>query len=65
MDFLNKKQHDCRPPLTLFFSVSPTEDKTEKPPFETTEVIEAEWQAMVNTFTEHDFQDAFNNSQKR
>jgi hypothetical protein len=27
--------------------------------FDTTEVIEAESQAVVNTLTEHDFQDAF------
>jgi hypothetical protein len=27
------KQHDCCPPPTLFFSVSPTENKTERPPF--------------------------------
>jgi hypothetical protein len=29
--------------------------------FDTTEVIEAELQAMLNTLTEHDFQDALNN----
>jgi hypothetical protein len=28
--------------------------------FDTTEVIEAESQAVLNTLTEHDFQDAFN-----
>jgi hypothetical protein len=27
--------------------------------FDTVEVIEAESQAVLNTFTEHDFQDAF------
>jgi hypothetical protein len=27
--------------------------------FETIEVVEAESQAVLNTFTEHDFQDAF------
>jgi hypothetical protein len=29
--------------------------------FDTTEVIEAEWQAVLNTLTEHNFQDAFKN----
>jgi hypothetical protein len=33
--------------------------------FETTEVIEAELQAVLNTLTEHDFQDSFKNWQKR
>jgi hypothetical protein len=28
--------------------------------FDTTEVIEAESQAVLNTFTEHNFQEAFN-----
>jgi hypothetical protein len=31
--FFKSKQHDCHPPLTLLYSVSPTEDKTERPPF--------------------------------
>jgi hypothetical protein len=33
--------------------------------FDTTEVIETESQAMLNTHTEHDFQDAFKKCQKR
>jgi hypothetical protein len=32
--------------------------------FNTTEVIEAESQAVLNTLTEHDFQDAFKKWQK-
>jgi hypothetical protein len=32
--------------------------------FDTTEVIEAELQAVLNTLTEHDFQDAFETWQK-
>jgi hypothetical protein len=32
--------------------------------FDTTEVIEAELQAVLNTLTEHDFQDAFKQWQK-
>jgi hypothetical protein len=35
--------------------------KTERPPFYTTKVIEAESQAVLNTLTEHDFEDAFKN----
>jgi hypothetical protein len=30
---LDQKQHDCSPPPTLHSSVSPIENKTEKPPF--------------------------------
>jgi hypothetical protein len=33
--------------------------------FDTTEVIDAEPQAVLNTLTEHDFQDAFKHWQKR
>jgi hypothetical protein len=33
--------------------------------FDTTEVIEAESQAVLNTLTEHDFQDAFKKWQTR
>jgi hypothetical protein len=33
--------------------------------FETIEVIEAESRTVLNTFTEHDFQDAFEKLQKR
>jgi hypothetical protein len=32
-NFSTKKQHDCRPPPILLFSVSLIEDKTETPPF--------------------------------
>jgi hypothetical protein len=32
-EFFYQKQHDYRPPPTLLFSVSPIEDKTERPPF--------------------------------
>jgi hypothetical protein len=32
--------------------------------FDTTEVIEAESQAVLNTLTEHDFQNAFKKRQK-
>jgi hypothetical protein len=33
--------------------------------FDTTEVIKAESQAVMNILSEHDFQDAFKRSQKR
>jgi hypothetical protein len=33
--------------------------------FDTNEVIEAEFQVVLNTFTEHDFQDVFKTWQKR
>jgi hypothetical protein len=33
--------------------------------FDTNEMIEAESQALLNTLTELDFQDVFNNQQKR
>jgi hypothetical protein len=33
--------------------------------FDTIEVIKTELQAILNTFTEHDFQDAFKKWQKR
>jgi hypothetical protein len=33
--------------------------------FDTTEAIEAESQAVLNTLTEHDFQDGFTKRQKR
>jgi hypothetical protein len=44
-----------------YFSVSPIEGKTESCHFDTTQVIEAELQAILNSLTEHDFQDAFKN----
>jgi hypothetical protein len=33
--------------------------------FDTIEVIEAKYQAVLNTLTEHDFQDSFKKRQKR
>jgi hypothetical protein len=54
-DFFYQKEHDCRPPPTLLFFVSPIEGRY----FDTIEVIQAESQAALNALTEHDFQDAF------
>jgi hypothetical protein len=33
--------------------------------FDTTDIIEAQLQAVLNTLTEHNFEDAFNKWQKR
>jgi hypothetical protein len=60
-----QKQYDCCPPPTLLFSVSPIEEKLKARQFDTTEVIGAELQAVLNTLTEHDFQDSFKKWQKR
>jgi hypothetical protein len=43
----------------LLFTASPIEDKLKGCCFDTTEVIEAESQAALNTHTEHNLQDAF------
>jgi hypothetical protein len=45
-------------PTHPIFLLSPMEDTTERSPFWHNEVIEAELQAVLNTFTEHDFQHA-------
>jgi hypothetical protein len=46
-------------PPTLLFSVSPIEDKTEMPPLWNNWGYPGRMQAVLNTLTEHDFQDAF------
>jgi hypothetical protein len=51
LPFFTKKKHDCHPPPILHFPLSPIED--------TTEVMEAESQVVLNTLTEHKFQVAF------
>jgi hypothetical protein len=58
-EILTRKQNDCRPPPTLLFSVARLKMQLKVRHFYTTEVIEAESQAVLNTLTEHDFQDAF------
>jgi hypothetical protein len=62
-EFFYQNLHDCRPNPS-YFSVSSIEDKTERPPFCPTEFIEAESQAVLNTLTEHIFQDALKKWQK-
>jgi hypothetical protein len=54
-EFFYQDQHDCRPPPTQLFSVSPIEDKSESRHIDTTVMIEAESEAVLNTLTEHDF----------
>jgi hypothetical protein len=54
----DQKQHECRPP-TLLYSVSRLKIKLKDRHFDTTDVIEADSQAGLNTLAEHDFQDAF------
>jgi hypothetical protein len=54
--FFYQKQHDCRLPSILLVSASPIEDKVKGQHFETTELIEAETEVVLNTLTEHDFQ---------
>jgi hypothetical protein len=51
---------DCHSLPTLLSSVSPNEGRH----FDTIEVTEAEPQAVLNSLTEHDFQDAFQKWQK-
>jgi hypothetical protein len=53
-------------PHSPYFPLFPLiEDKTESHHFDTIEVIKAESQTVLNTLTEHDFQDAFKKWQKR
>jgi hypothetical protein len=56
---------DCRPTLTVLFAFSLLKIKLKGRHFDTTEMIEAESQAVLNTLTEHDFQDAFEKWQWR
>jgi hypothetical protein len=48
--------------IVPYFSVFP---RLKGRHFDTIELIEAESQAVLNTLTEHDFQDAFRKCQKR
>jgi hypothetical protein len=59
-NFFYQKEHDSRPSHATLISVSSIEYETERSGhFDTTEVFEAESQAMLVTLTEHGFQDAF------
>jgi hypothetical protein len=57
--FFYHKQHDCRPPPTLLSLLPRLKTKLKRRHFDTTEVMKAESQAVLNILTEHDFQDAF------
>jgi hypothetical protein len=59
----DQKQHTCRTPPTLF-SFLGLNIKLRGSHFDTTEGIEAESKAVLNTLREHDFQDAFKKWQK-
>jgi hypothetical protein len=53
-------------PYPPYFSLFPRlKINLKGPHFDTIGLIEAESQAVLNTFTEHDFQDAFKEWQKR
>jgi hypothetical protein len=52
-------------PHPPYISVSPIEIKLKGRNYDTTEVSEAELQAVLNTLTEHDFRNAFKKMQKR
>jgi hypothetical protein len=60
----NQTQHDCRPPPISISCVSSIEDKLKGRHLNTTEVIEAESSPVLNTLTEHGFQDAFKKRQR-
>jgi hypothetical protein len=60
----DQTQHDCRPKLTVLFPVPLLKVKLKGRHFDTIEVIEAESQAVLNTLTEHGFQNAFKKLQK-
>jgi hypothetical protein len=60
----DQKQHDCRHP-PYFSLFSRLKIKLKGRHFDTIEVLEAESQAVLNTLTEHNFQDTFRKWQKR
>jgi hypothetical protein len=53
-EFFYQKQHDCSPYFSLLLKI-----QYKCRHFDTTEVMEAEPQAVLNSLTEHGFQDAF------
>jgi hypothetical protein len=54
-----EKQLGCSPHPPYFSLFPRLKTKLKRSHFDTTEVIEADSQAMLNTFIEHNFQDAF------
>jgi hypothetical protein len=63
MDFFDQKRLSSSP--TLLFSVLRLKRKLKGRHLDTTEVMEAESQAVLNVLKEDDFQDAFEEWQKR
>jgi hypothetical protein len=63
-DYFYQKQHDNRPPPNILLSVSQIKNKLKGRQFNTTEMMEPESQAVLNTLTEHDFHAAFKTWQK-
>jgi hypothetical protein len=59
--FFTKKQRDCRPPLHPTSSFPRLKMKLKGRHHDTLQMTEAESQTMLNTLTEHGFQDAFRN----
>jgi hypothetical protein len=55
----DQKQHDCHTQPTLFAWLGPLWLFFISPYYDTIEVIKAESQMVLNTFTEQDSQDAF------
>jgi hypothetical protein len=58
-DFFYQKHHDCPPPPTYVSLFPRLKLKIKGCHFDTVDVVEAELQVVLNTLTEHDFQDSF------
>jgi hypothetical protein len=61
----DQKQHGCRPTPTLHLMLPRLKIKFEGRHFDTTEMIEAELQTVLNILTKQYFQGAFIKRQKR
>jgi hypothetical protein len=60
--FFNEKRQYCRPATPPYFTLFPRlKLRLKGRHFDTVEVTETEPQAVLNSLTEHDFQDAFKN----
>jgi hypothetical protein len=60
-EIFDQKQDDYRPHSPHFSVFLRLKTKLKDRHFDTTKVIEAEFQVMLNTLTEFNFQDAFKN----
>jgi hypothetical protein len=61
--YQNQQDSHPHPPKFLLFPI--LNIKLQVLHFDTIEMIEAEWQAVLNTLTEHDLQNAFKKQQNR